>query len=231
MKKLLSLTLSALLISSPLMAQTRVSGGEEIEVAESKLKIKDIKQLVGTQIANNETCLDEFLARRKELSRKLWLSPLTGAAEIGGGTAVGLGVGAIIAHTLVVADGWAQLGALIGGGLLGMVAGSAVFITGSTVNIVKFSNNDRLIKWIAEARLSASGKASEKMHKKYTKKYKRDNAAEEDLLQALVQLDQSGQLCNGDIVAPSRFKKGKKLKQRLANKTEIFKKIHEVISQ
>ncbi|MFY7992668.1 MAG: hypothetical protein ACOVP4_05185 [Bacteriovoracaceae bacterium] len=231
MKRLLSLTLSALLVSSPLTAQTLASGANEVEMVQSRLKIKEIKQLVGTQIPNNETCLDEFLSRREELSKKLWLSPLSGAAEIGGGTGIGLIVGAAIGTTLIKDGGWAQLGALLGGGLIGFAAGATVFISGTTVNIVKFANNDRLIKWIAEARLSASGKASEKMHQKYSKKYKRDNAAEEDLTQILVQLDQSGQLCNGDIVAPRRFKKGKKLKQRLANKTEIFKKMHEVISQ
>jgi hypothetical protein len=96
---------------------------------------------------------------------------------------------------------------------------------------VKFANNDRLIKWIAEARLTAGGKATDKMVKKYNKNYKKDHATQEDLANIIVKLDKSGELCNGSIVAPRRFKKGKKLKQRLANKTEIFKKMHEVISQ
>lgn len=226
MKRLLSFALSALLITAPSYAQST----SDVEVVDSKITIKEIKALVGSQIPKNDTCLDEFLARRKELSTKLWLSPLTGAAEIGGGGAVGLGVGAIIAHTLV-ADGWAQLGALIGGGLIGFAAGTAVFITGSTVNIVKFANNDRLIKWIAEARLTAGGKATDKMVKKYNKNYKKDHATQEDLANIIVKLDKSGELCNGSIVAPRRFKNGKKLKQRLANKTEFFKKMHEVISQ
>ncbi len=221
MKSLLSLTLSTLIIASPVYAQVT----PDVEVVSSKIKIKEIKELVGTQIPKNETCLDEFLARRKELSKKLWLSPLTGAAEIGGGTALGLGVGSIIAHTLV-ADGWAQLGALLGGGLIGMAAGAGVFITGSTVNIIKFSNNDRLIKWIAEARISNLNSISEKMHRKYNRKYKSDNASMEDISNTLLELDKSGTLCDGSIVAPRRFKKGKKLKQRLANKTEIFKKLH-----
>lgn len=226
MKRLLCLTLSFLMLSAPVYAQSST----DVEVVESKLKIKEIKQLVGSQIPTSDTCLDELLLRRNELSKKLWLTPITGAAEIGGGTAIGLGVGAIIAHTMV-ADGWAQLGALIGGGLLGFAAGSAVFITGTTVNVVKFANNDRLIKWVAEARLTAGGDATDKMLKKYNKTYKNDRATEEDLARIIVDLDKSGKLCDGSIVAPKRFKKGKKLKQRLANKTEIFKKIHEVISQ
>ncbi len=225
MKRLICLTLSVLLISSATFAQST----NEVEVVESKLKIKEISQLVGVQIPKNDTCLDELLMRRKELSKKLWLSPLTGAAEIGGGTAAGLGIGAIIAHTLV-ADGWAQLGALIGGGLLGFSAGAAVFITGSTVNIVKFANNDRLIKWIAEARLTAGGKATRKMVKKYQRKYD-DNASEEDIAMSLIALDKSGALCDGSIVAPKRLKRGKKLKHLIAKKGEIFKKIHERISQ
>jgi hypothetical protein len=227
MKRLLSLALSAIILSAPVYAQS----SSEVEVVESKLKIKEIKKLVGSQIPKSDTCLDEFLERRKELSKKLWLSPLTGAAEVGGGTGVGLAVGAVIGTTLIKDGGWAQLGALLGGGLIGFAAGSAVFITGTTVNIVKFANNDRLIKWIAEARLTAGGKATDKMVKKYNKKFKQDNATEEDLAAIIVDLDKSGALCNGSIVAPRRFKKGKKLKQRLANKTEIFKKIHEVISQ
>lgn len=226
MKSLLCLTLSTLIVTSPVYAKVT----PDVEVVASKIKIKEIKKLVGTQIPKNETCLDEFLARREQLSKKLWLSPLTGAAEVGGGTAAGLGVGAIIAHTLV-ADGWAQLGALLGGGLIGMAAGAGVFITGSTVNIIKFSNNDRLIKWIAEARISNLNSISEKMHRKYNRTYKSDNASIEDLSNTLLELDRSGALCDGSIVAPRRFKKGKKLKQRLANKSEIFKKLHIAILQ
>ena len=226
MKRLLSITLSAMILSSPLQAQSL----NDVEVAESKLRIKDIKELVGTQINKGETCLDEYLARRKELSQKLWLTPVTGVLEVGGGTAGGLALGALAGNIFNI-QGWNALGALLAGGFVGMAAGVSVFITGSTVNIVKFANNDRIIKWIAEARLNESNHASAKMLKKYNKKFTHDNATQEDIQALIVKMDQSGELCNGSIVAPSRLKKGKKLKQRLANKAEIFKKIHEVISR
>lgn len=226
MKRLLSLVLSLSFLATPISVYAGPAP-QDAEVVESKLRIKDIKELVGTQIPKNNTCLDEYLARRKQLTLNLWLTPALGAVEVYGGTFGGIFAGGLLS-TLFKAGDYTFL---IAGGLLGFVGGAALFVGGATKNIINFSNNDAMIKWIAEARLSNPDKVSDKLFKQYSKKFKNDNATQEEIQALIVKWDESGELCNGRIVAPKRFKKGKKIKQRLANKSEIFKELHKVISQ
>jgi hypothetical protein len=72
--------------------------------------------------------------------------------------------------------------------------------------------------------------------KHYLRKYPEDEEYinEEILLEILDEANSTNALCNGDIVKmikPKRFRKGKKLRQRLARKKEIFKYIHLQLSQ
>jgi hypothetical protein len=47
--------------------------------------------------------------------------------------------------------------------------------------------------------------------------------SKEEFKSEISRMDQDGKLCDGSIVRPRRYKKGTKLKQRLASKKEIFK--------
>lgn len=226
MKRLLSLVLSLSFLATPISLYAGPAP-QDAEVVESKLRIKDIKKLVGTQISKKNTCLDEYLARRKQLSLNLWLTPALGPIEVYGGTFGGIFAGGLLS-TVFKSGEWTLL---IAGGLVGFAAGTALFLGGATKNIINFSNNDAMIKWIAEARLSNPDKVSDRLFKQYSKKFKNDHATQEEIQSLIIKWDESGELCNGRIVAPKRSKKGKKIKQRLANKSEIFKELHRVISK
>ena len=45
----------------------------------------------------------------------------------------------------------------------------------------------------------------------------------EEVKAEILELDEAGKLCDGSLVNPKRFKKGKKLKQRLVNRKELIK--------
>ncbi len=195
-----------------------------------KVKIKEIKELVNHLIPEAETCLDEYFIRRHKLLLGVTLTPVIGVGEVAVGTYAGLGVGAAVANTLVY-ESWGQLGALIGGGMIGFGIGVSAFVTSTTVLGVKFAQNDKLIKWIGEVRLDKTGKISQKMHKQYLKKYPEDNLTMDEMNFMLEGWDNGGLLCDGSLVKPRRFKNGKFLKQRLALKKEIFFNMHEALKK
>jgi hypothetical protein len=194
-----------------------------------KTTVKMIKDVITSDISPSDTCLDEYIQRRRQLILRTALGPLSGAAEIVGGTVAGLAAGAAIGSA-VVNDGWAQIGYMLGGGVIMFGSTAILYVTQQTVNFVKVMNNNRMIKAVAEARLNG-GKFLNKYLKKYNKKFPEDNLSLEEFKDIISFADQDGVLCDGSLVKDSIFRKGlskkqKKLKHKLVLKKELFNYIH-----
>lgn len=190
-----------------------------------KIKIKEVKE-ISSEIEDESTCLDEYLKHRKHLGIQLGLSPVTLAAgtafgAVGGGLA-GLGLWAVTGNP---ANGWGDLAYMAGGYVLGISAGVVGGVTYTSITTAKFVKNQRLLKLIGES-YSDVGIATEKFLEKYAEEYPQDQLTKEELSLIVNDLDKSGKLCDGTLVDPKRYKKGRRLAQRLANKTELFEYIH-----
>jgi hypothetical protein len=188
------------------------------------IKIKDVKAWI-KNTDSNETCADEYLKRRKQLGWSMALTPIT----VAGSTVVGALGGGLIGRAAFAAAGpteaWADLGYIVGGVALGAFAGVGVSTTSATISTVNFFNNQRLLKLIVESHTEI-GHALEVLHRKYEDQYPEDQLSIQDFAAKIADLDLTGKLCDGSIVAPKRHKKGRKLKQNLATKKEIFTHIH-----
>ncbi len=213
-----------LVMSLALLAPTLVMATADAE----KIQIKEVKSWVKKN-GKESTCTDEYLSRRKQLSWQMSLAPVTIAGSVVSGFVGGglLGHGAFLL-TGQPNEGFTDLAYTVGGGVLGVAAGAAVGVTTGTLTTINFFNNQRLIKVIFESRtLSENEHASTVLHQKYLDKYPEDILSIQVFKAQIAELDLTGKLCDGSIVTPKRFKKGKKLKQRLATRNEIFNHIHE----
>jgi hypothetical protein len=196
---------------------------------QTKLTIKDVKSWVKATDPRT-TCADEYLKRRKQLGIAMGVAPLTIAASFAGGGIAGGAIGnAAYWASGVPGDGWAELGYTLGGAFIGVVVGVGVTATMTTISTTNFFNNQRLIKAIYESRNDGDTSLLV-LHRKYLKKYPQDSLSIQEFTQEIAHLDQSGKLCDGSLVSPNRYRKGRKLKQRLATKGEIFRHLHEGIS-
>jgi hypothetical protein len=68
------------------------------------------------------------------------------------------------------------------------------------------------------------------LHQKYVTEFPEDHLSIQDFTAKMADLDLTGKLCDGSIVAPKRHKEGRKLKQNLATKKEIFAHIHKELT-
>jgi hypothetical protein len=184
-------------------------------------QIKDVKAWVKS-IGNKGTCADEYLKRRKQLGWGMALTPLA----VAGGAAVGFFGGAIAGRIAYSAAGspneeFASLLYVIGGAAIGTIAGGAVELTQETIATVNFFKNQNLIKAIYESR-HQEDEALKGFYDDYIKEFPQDTIDVTGFATKIANLDIAGRLCDGSIVAPKRFKKGRKLKQLLATKSELF---------
>lgn len=188
-------------------------GDEILEVP--KVKISDVKKLIAT-IGADKTCMDEYLKRRKQLILKLALSPATIVAGTYAGTIgaglVGLGMAGVLSFDP------------LGGVILGMFFGYVGTASGTLVdtNIAAFQlvDIDRILKVIAEQYLNESGKKSAKLYNKYAKK-SQSPVDEETFFRTLIELDESGKLCDGSLVKKPRFSSGNRLKHKIARSRHL----------
>lgn len=207
MKKIMAIVLLSLTMSSG---------------AEAKTKIKVIKKWV-KETGKELTCGDEYLKRRRQLGIKIGLSPviIAGSTAVGvyGGAFAGAGIFALSGSSSV---GFADLAAVVGGGLLGGVTGLSISSISEGIAVVNFLRNQDLLRLIYESR-TENDEAVDKFFVNFKEMYPDNNLSQEEFSQKIAALDEFGKLCDGSIVDPKRYKRGKKLKQRLATKKEIFK--------
>ena len=180
-------------------------------------------EVVDNTIGNELTCLDEYLLREKQLKRFLiWAPPATlvgapAAFMVGGYTA------AFISSTLLM-GGWDALGYTILGAVGSGVAVVGTFLTMETVKGIQFASMRRMTNLIVASHANRfDAKALKRLNRKYNRKYPKDNVSVQDLASAVVMLDETGMLCDGEVRGNL---KGKKLKHKLARRKDLIKYIH-----
>lgn len=210
MKKLLTVML--LITSTNLLANTQ------------KVTIKEIKAHLKT-INPETTCMDEYVARRKQLIIKLGVTPVAAVAGTMASTYVG-GVTAVAISQANGVDGWAGLGYAIGGAALGMATGVVTVGVDATVTAVTLNNIDLILRTLAEQHMNVEGTKTDKLYAKYMKKSKVD-LPKEEFMKKLLAADADGTLCDGTMVKQPRIRIGTKLKFKVAKLKDLVRGVDE----
>ncbi len=180
------LLIMSLILSTMTFAQEKVEG--------INFNQDEVVQTIDDSIGLEQTCLDEYLLREKQLKKFLiWAPPATlvgapAAFMVGGYTA------AFISSTLLM-GGWDALGYTILGAVGSGVAVVGTFLTLETIKGIQFAQMRRMTNIVVASHANRfDSKALYRLNKKYNKKYPEDNVSAEDLATAVVMLDETGML-------------------------------------
>ena len=187
--------------------------------AADEVKIKDVKKLI-TEIGPENTCMDEYLKRRTNLIIQLSLTPVTVVAGTYVG-AMGVGLAGVGLASALATD---KLVGFAFGLTVGGLAGSGGTISASSIAAVQLADIDRIVKALAEQHLNQPGEKSGKLYAKYVKKSE-NPVDEQTFLGKLLELDNSGNLCDGSMVKKPRLASGRRLKHKLARSKQLAEKI------
>lgn len=169
-------------------------------------------------INENETCVDEYIKRDTQLKKWLFWSPPLAVVATPVAFVGGVAVGSVLSNVAGV-SGWAQLGVALGGGMIlsGLTAVSGVTV--EVVTAIKFNRNRTMLKAIVESRGSnLLGKNVNRLTRKFNRKYNKSLTVS-DMSKTLIELDQSGELCDGRLKSKV---KSSKLKHILAKREDLF---------
>lgn len=183
------------------------------------VKIEDVKELISNMGAEN-TCMDEYLKRRKQLIVKLSLSPATIVAGTYVGT-IGVGLLGVGVASALAVDPLAGVILGMGVGFFGTGTGT---ITDTSITAFQLADIDRILKALAEQHLNQPGKKSAKLFAKYAKKSETP-VNEQQFFEKLLELDQNGELCDGSLVKKPRLASGKRLKHKIARSKHLASSI------
>ena len=206
MKKILAVML--LVSCSNLLASTQ------------KVTIKEIKAHLQT-VNPDTTCMDEYVARRKQLMIQLGVTPVAAVAGTVASTYVGGAAGVAIGGA-AGAEGWSGLGYAIGGAMVGAASGVIAVGVNATVTIVTLNNIDLILRTLGEHHLNVEGSKTDKLYSKYLKKSKTD-LSKDEFLSKLLAADADGTLCDGTMVKQPRIKIGTKLKYKVAKLKDLVR--------
>jgi hypothetical protein len=216
-----------LVLSTNLFAQVNddleVYSGPTLVMGPSSVRIKDIKSYLKT-VDPDQTCLDEYLHRRRQLITTLSLSPViiaggTLTSTYGAAVATGLAVNAIGSVGMMDALAYVILGAMGG-----FVSGAGASMTSVGKSSFALADVDLILKALAEQRLNRPGKKSEKLYLKYIRG--EDYPLDKDLFfENLLQMDESGALCDGSLVPQPRIKLAPRLKYKVARTRHIKQRL------
>ena len=187
--------------------------------AADEVKIKDVKKLI-TEIGPENTCMDEYLKRRTNLIIQLSLTPVTVVAGTYVG-AMGVGLAGVGLASALATD---KLVGFAFGLTVGGLAGSGGTISASSIAAVQLADIDRIVKALAEQHLNQPGEKSGKLYAKYVKKSE-NPVDEQTFLGKLLELDNSGNLCDGSMVKKPRLASGRMLKHKLARSKQLAENI------
>ena len=199
---------------------------DEVEVVQQsdaqdlqRVHVRDIRAYYTENLKPENTCIDEYLSRHRQLVTDLFLSPLTlvgfGAGGLYGGAFAGAAYGAQVGG----ANGWAGLIDAVVGLEFGALAGvaSGTFIV--TEDIVRLARTDRMLKIIYDAR-HGGGLYLAKFREKYRRTLPSD-MNESELARKIVDADESGALCNGSMRKLNFLQRKGVLKNRIVNQGEL----------
>lgn len=223
MKAIVLILLSLFTLSA--FAQVPVSDDVELTLlsesdSDNRVKIQDVKQLISTIGAEN-TCMDEYLKRRKNLIIKLSLSPVTIVAGTYAAT-IGLGFAGSGIALLIAKD---QLVGVVLGMSAGVLGGGTWTIGDTTLSVFQLVEIDRMVKTLAEQHLDRAGKNSAKIYAQYVKK----NSAplgETEFNSKLMELDANGKLCDGSFVKKPLIGSGRALRYKVARVKHLREQLH-----
>jgi hypothetical protein len=192
---------------------------DEETIESPAIRIKAVKELIAS-IGPEKTCMDEYLKRRKQLIIKLSLSPVTIVAGTYAGTIaaglVGVGIASVVSFD--------PFAGVILGMFSGFVGTGIGTLANTNITAFQLADVDRILKTLAELHLNQPGKKSAKLYAKYAKSAK--NPVDELTFQdKLLELDNSGNLCDGSMVKKPRLASGRRLKHKIARSKQLAEKI------
>jgi hypothetical protein len=187
----------------------------------SKRIVKSVKTLLKDgSLDRKDTCLDEYLARHRQLAKMTGFGPLGGIVGTGATTAAGVGAG--VAAGGVIGGGFgAVLAGAVGGVALGG-AGALAYVGYQTYAVAQLIQNRYIMKVISNAR-DGRGKSLKRFTKSVNRRNKGLNASRRLVSDLIVEADKNGTLCDGSIVRKGKKRKLTKIRHYLANKREIIK--------
>ena len=191
---------------------------DQEQFTQPSLKISEVRELIDS-IGPKNTCMDEYLKRRNNLILEIIAiaNPVTILA--------GVSSGFMLTGELIVAGGsttvfTTYVGALIGGS----ASASIETVPATSISAIQLLEVDRILMALAEQHSNQPGKKSDKLYAKYVKDF-RNQTEKDDFFSKLMALDESGQLCDGSMVAKSKISSRKQLKFKLALAKQIFSNI------
>lgn len=181
----------------------------------------EAQKVISNQIQSDRTCLDEYLQRQSELKKFLiWAPPI---ALVATPTATLVGAYGSLTIASIFTSGWDQLGYMILGGLGSGVAVAGTFIFKQTSKGIEFANTKRMSAIITAAHSrNYQNKKYKKFVKRYNRKYSAKPKTQEELADHIIDLDESGDLCNGKVRG---YINPKNLKYSLAKRRHLMKYI------
>ena len=191
--------------------------------------MREIRDYVAT-LPSDSTCMDEYLKRRKQLIIKFSTAPVLIPAAAYGGVAAGAAAGTVTYALLykvfgILSDptgGWKQLGYVILGAGAGGIGAGAYVLTDLGLGVHEFVNNQRILKALMEARHNEVGPLTKKLHQNFLKKNPESPLTVETFQMGLLELDQTGALCDGSL----RLKKPRFMPNRLAKRLARMKDLY-----
>ena len=183
-----------------------------------RIRVRDVRAYYSENLKPEQTCIDEYLTRHRQLVTHVILSPLTLAGFGGFGFVGGTYAGAAYGAATGANNGWTGLIDAIVGLEFGTIAGvaSGTFIV--TENIVRLARTDRMLKIIYDAR-HGGGLYLAKFREKYAKNF--SEMPEHELAQKIVDADESGALCDGSMRKLNFFQRKNVLKNKIVDQSEL----------
>jgi hypothetical protein len=189
---------------------------------ETSLKIEEIERYLST-LDPAQTCLDEYLKRRKQMVTRLSLTPVTLPLTVGA-SAVGFGfIGNRIGVLNNPPGGWGDLAGTVAGMVYG---GGGVLIYGSVDTIrsaMKLHRLNLILKTLGEQYLARPGKKTDELHAFYLKKSEGGEISKAELIARLLESDRNGTLCDGSMLKKKRIRIGPDLKFKVAHAGDFVK--------
>lgn len=186
------------------------------------LRIREIEEYVST-LDPAQTCLDEYVKRRRQLATQLSLTPLTLPLTVGA-SAVGFGfIGNRIGVMNNPPGGWGDLAGTVAGMVYG---GGGMFIYGTVDTVrtaVKLHRLNLVLKTLGEQYLARPGKKTDELYAFYLKNHEGKEISKAELIARLFESDRNGSLCDGSMLKRRRIRIGPDLKFKVANARDFVK--------
>lgn len=202
---------------------------EESEPESPRYKIKDIKNYVLTLDPQN-TCMDQYLKRRRQVIIQLSLTPLILPASFASGAVGGMVTGSFTYTVLyrwfgLVTSpngGWDQLGYIIGGGVIGAAGASVYALAKGGMNIAELIDHNRLLKSLMELHQNEIGPVTEYLYSRFEKQNPGTTLSLSSFADSMIRLDQEGRLCDGSVKKKRSRIFPNSLKNKLTRSKDLY---------